>query len=140
MEPAPELCELYLRLMEAYNTGDSATVQQVLSQQAGMSVIGTAPDEWWSDHLAFASAVGGHVQEQRAGIVQALPGEPEAYREGTVGWIVARPIYRVAERGDVPARVTMVAHLEAGSWKIVQQHISIGIPNDEVMQRAGRTE
>jgi hypothetical protein len=139
MEHAPELRDLYLRLIDAYNRGDSSLVGQLLSQQAGMSVIGTDPDEWWSDYRAFTDAVRSHVPAQRAGMVQALPGEPEVYREGTVGWIVARPIYRVAGRGDVPARMTVIVHQEDGRWKVVQQHISIGISNAEVMQRAGRT-
>jgi hypothetical protein len=134
MEHAPELQDLYLRLVDAYNAGDHDFLAQGISRQEGVVVIGTDPDEWWSAYSSFIGSMSGDAEARRGGVVM-VPGEVQGYREGTVGWIVARPSYRIA--GDeVPARMTAVAHLENGRWKLVQQHLSFGVPNDAVVRYA----
>ncbi|MDQ3720968.1 MAG: nuclear transport factor 2 family protein, partial [Actinomycetota bacterium] len=59
-----------------------------------------------------------------------VAGEPEAYVEGTVGWVADRPTLQLQE-GAVPTRLTMVFHQERGEWKLVQAHGSLGVPNEE---------
>jgi ketosteroid isomerase-like protein len=34
---------------------------------------------------------------------------------------------------QVPARVSVVLQREAGDWKIVHLHLSVGIPNEEAL-------
>ena len=62
----------------------------------------------------------------------ADPGDIQAFREGSVGWVAGRGYFEM-EGKRVPVRITAVLHQEDGEWKAVQTHSSIGVPNDRMM-------
>jgi hypothetical protein len=72
MEPSAELRDLTLRLYRAVERGDAAFLERHVSRQEGVLLIGTDPDEWWE------------------GLELLLAGQLQAYREGTVGWVIDR--------------------------------------------------
>jgi hypothetical protein len=53
-------------------------------------------------------------------------GNPEAFREGTVGWVADWLTLTLPNGTGVPVRVTAVFHWENGDWKLVQYHGSLG--------------
>jgi hypothetical protein len=59
--------------------------------------------------------------------------EIEAYEEGTVGWGFIRGDIKLPNGVTLKVRQTFVVHQEGGGWKIVQNHSSVGIPDDQVM-------
>ncbi len=95
-------------------------------------MIGTDPNEWIRGYDQIIEAYRSMLAaQQQAGLV-IEPGEAEAYREGSVGWVTDRPTFRTKDGRAVTCRATTIFHQEDGEWKIVNAHYSIGVPNEEV--------
>ncbi len=136
MERSPDLEDLTRKLYEAVSNADAGFFERYLSRGESCVVIGTAPDEWWED---YASALD-PIQKQMASVgnaVELVAGDVRAYRQGDAGWVADQPTLKL---GSVAAlcRHTSVFVLEAGEWRIVQHHFSIGVLNDEVFGSQGR--
>ncbi|MDQ3587026.1 MAG: nuclear transport factor 2 family protein [Actinomycetota bacterium] len=128
MDRSPELRDLVLRFYEALSNGDASFIDSHFSVAQAARGVGTDPEEWWQ-----GPRVADAWKEQlkaMGGAMPLVPGEPEAYVEGTVGWVADRPTLQL-EGGAVPARLTLVFHQEDGEWKLVQTHGSLGVPNEE---------
>jgi ketosteroid isomerase-like protein len=130
MEQSPELKAATLRYYDAVSKGDAASMSRLLSNQSDVAVIGTDPNEWWTDLPAVKQAL-----KAQTG-VKMLPGDISAYREGSVGWVADRGKLVATDGTEVPIRWTAVFHQEGGEWKLVQGHASIGVPNDEALAKA----
>lgn len=130
MERAPELEALTRALYEATSKGDLAFFERHVPRASDLVFVGTAPGEWWSDRGALLDALRG--QMQAAGSAFSLtPGEDlRACRQGDVGWVADRPTMRFGDTA-VACRHTSVLVREAGAWTFVQQHFSIGVPNEQ---------
>lgn len=89
-------------------------------------VIGTDETEWIT---GFEKVVASMKKQ-----VEVLPDakfvkfDPNVYVEGSVGWFNDNVIASV-NNSDIKMRMTGVLHKEGEKWKIVQAHVSIGIPN-----------
>ncbi len=59
---------------------------------------------------------------------------PTGYREGTMGWFVDEPWFGFPGGGGMRTRLTAVVREEAGRWKIVHMHFSVGVPDEEVRE------
>lgn len=59
---------------------------------------------------------------------------PTGYCEGTMGWFVDEPWFGFRCGGGTRTRLTAVVHEEAGRWKIVHMHFSVGVPDEEVQE------
>lgn len=128
MERAPELKDLLLHFYAAAARGDVAFMEQVLSQQGDVLLIGTDPNEWW----ATAATIRQSLTAQAQAGIRITAGDPQAYREGAVGWVADRAKLHLPNGTEVPFRWTGVFHQEAGEWKLVQGHGSFGVPNEQV--------
>jgi hypothetical protein len=104
-------------------------MEQFISQQGDVLMIGTDPNEWWADATTITQTLKAQAQ---AGI-QAVPGELQARREGSVGWVADQGKFVLPDGAEVPFRWTAVFHQEDGTWKLVQGHASIGMPNEEAI-------
>jgi hypothetical protein len=47
-----------------------------------------------------------------------------------------QPKFRLPDGKEIQARFTTVFHREHGEWRIVQHHVSIGVPNEEAIGKA----
>jgi hypothetical protein len=56
-------------------------------------------------------------------------GDPQAYYHGDVGWFADQIKFVLADGSETPMRLTGVLEKEAGEWKVVQWHFSIGVAN-----------
>ncbi len=128
MDRSPELRELMLRFYEALSEGDSSFIDRHFSVAEAARGVGTDPDEWWQG--ARVSGAWKEQLEVMGGTMPLVAGDPEAYAEGTVGWVADRPTLELGG-GAVPVRLTAVFHQEEGEWKLVQVHGSLGVPNEE---------
>lgn len=137
MKQSAEVKEALTRYISALGKGDVATIDKMLSNDAGLRVIGTDPREWWSGHEEVVRLF--KTQLSELGDFAVKLGDPDAYEEGSVGWAAMR--FTVTLGGnDIPARVSTVFHKEDGEWKIVQSHASIGAANEEELGKELTTE
>lgn len=135
MKPSEELKDVTLRIYEALAARDTEALINMYSRQDGVLLIGTDPDEWWVGHETLQRLFEAGAQAEGGGEI-LLPGEVSAFVEGAAGW-AADPGARIQTPSGkiIPVRITTVFQQEGGEWKVVQQHISIAIPNDEAYQR-----
>jgi ketosteroid isomerase-like protein len=132
MERSEELADLMRTLYRAITNGDIDFLDSVLSQDDGALAIGTDPAEWWEGPDVVTNAFRSQVGEME-GRVRLEPGSPKAYVSGDVGWAHDRFAF-VSEDGSRPdARITAVFVRRRGSWRTVQSHASIGVPNEEAV-------
>ena len=130
MERAVDLEEVVLRYYDAVSSGDSAFMAEILSTRSEVLIIGTDPDEWWSDPAVINATLKGQAEAGVAMVAGALTG----YAEGTIGWIADRPSFILPGGVEIPSRFTAVFRREEGAWKMVQAHASLGVANDEVVE------
>src|SRR4051812_21416725 len=119
MEESAEVKSFYLECLRAIANGDVQFVRGATSKEAGVMLIGTDPNEWWSGYDRIVSV----WQEQfdaMGGSFPIKPGDPKAFQDGNVGWIADQPTMAMPDGSDFVLRLTMVAHREDGEWKIAQ--------------------
>jgi len=131
MEQSTELKDLYLRSCEAQSSGDYAFFERYFSQKDGALAIGTDPTEWWAGYATITRVFKAQLEE--TGGFQILAGTPQAYSDGSIGWVAGRPTLKLPDGAEIPARLTAVFQREQDDWKIVQWHVSIGIPNEDLI-------
>ena len=134
MQTSAELKDLTLGLYRALTSGDGAFLEQIVSRQEGVLVIGTDPREWWIGHLTITNRL--KVQmEELGGAFPIIPGDPRAFSAGTVGWVADRAKFRLPDGSEIATRLSLVFEKEDAAWKIVQWHISVGVANEEVVHK-----
>jgi len=129
MEQSTELKELYLRSCEAMSNGDYSFFERYFSQKDGVLAIGTDPAEWWSGYATITRVFKSQLKE--LGGLQVLANTPQAYRDGSIGWVAGQPTLILSNGTEIPVRLTAVFQKEQNGWKIVQWHFSIGISNED---------
>jgi len=129
MQKSSELKALLLNFYEACTNGDTSFIKEITSRRDGALMIGTDPDEWWADYDTIIRV--NEAQMQEMGGIPIEAGEPEAYTEGTVGWVADQAKFKLPDGTEIPLRLTGVFLKESGDWKVVQMHASIGVPNEE---------
>jgi ketosteroid isomerase-like protein len=129
VKQAPDLKDVVLRFYQAVSDGNVEGFDQFISQRAPMTFIGTDPTEWWTE----TDSIREMLRQQAAMGVTVEPGEISAYREGTVGWTANKGDFLLPDGQRMPFRLTAVFHLEDGAWKLVQEHASFGVGNEEAL-------
>src|SRR4051794_16931202 len=129
LERSEELRSVTARLWAAWTRGDADSVVGRFSNQA-MSGFGTDPTEVFDDPERLERYTRAEF-ETMGGPWPFGPAEIDAWREGDTGW----SMLRAAVRGNAhnPLRVSFVFRLERDDWKIVHQHWSVGVPNEELL-------
>jgi hypothetical protein len=117
---------------ERFSAGDPKAFADGISSAPGVSVIGSGPGEGHEDRddwvATYESAIGA------AGI--RLEGDdPRGYEEGSLGWGVDRPAFVLPDGSRLPTRLTAVLRHEDGDWKVVHLHFSVGVPDEEAIER-----
>ena len=132
MEHSDELRDLTIRFYEATTSGDLSFFDRHVSrQEEGVVFVGTDPDEWWEGFEAFVEAM--RAQSEAMGGMQIVTGQLQAYQEGSIGWVIDRDAsFRMPDGTEIPFRNTVVFRREDGEWKLVHEHASIGIRNEEM--------
>lgn len=134
MEDVAGLRTVMLGFYDALARGDADHLEQLISRQDGVLGIGTDPDEWWMGHTKLRGIMKTQMAEM-GGHITIVDSDPVAHAEGTVGWVADRPRFRLDDGTESPIRLTATFHKEQDDWKIVQFHVSVGVPNEEVVGR-----
>ncbi|WP_018293783.1 nuclear transport factor 2 family protein [Mariprofundus ferrooxydans] len=138
MEQSSELKEFYLRICQAMSNADHAFFESHFSQRDGVLAIGTDPAEWWSGYSTITRVFREQLEE--AGGFKLLADSPEAFHDGSIGWLAGRPVLKLSGGTELPMRLTAVLHKEQADWKIVQWHFSAGIANNDLIGQVLTTE
>lgn len=130
MERSDEIRDLLFGLMEAMTSGDMDALSG-MSASDDLLQIGTDPAEWWEGDRA-RSAWRGQLEVFEPGMLKFVPrGHAQGFVEGSVGW-AAEEFEMTSPVGEgIGVRVTGVWHREDDTWKLIQAHGSIGVPNEE---------
>ena len=98
----------------------------IVSAAGATLVIGTAPGEWVTERPRLRFGF------ETEGITLEAGPNPTGHQEGTMGWFVDEPWFGFPDGGGMRTRVTAIVREEAGRWKIVHMHFSVGVPDEEV--------
>ncbi len=94
-------------------------------------IIGTAAHEWHGDRDKWKAAfppIGLRVEA----------GDIEAWQEGSIGWLADTPSFVLPDGTAIRTRATAVMRREDGEWKLVQCHVSVGVPDELALELARR--
>jgi len=130
MRRSPEIEAVFRRIFSALRDGDDETFRNHFAPSPDLFWIGSDEREFFrGDPEAVALFL---QQASEVGLLDVSYKRSEAYESGSVGWIAAEVELATARADVVPIRVTVVFGLDAGLWRVVQWHTSIGTPNEEV--------
>lgn len=129
MEKSTTISAALGELYDVFATGDGDKMAQLTTSDAGLVFIGTDPGEWF-ETLAEVRAL---AEAQAGAGVKVRPGDMTAYEEGTVGWVADQGAFVLPDGSEVPFRMTAVFHREDGNWKLVQEHASVAVANEEAL-------
>jgi ketosteroid isomerase-like protein len=129
MEHSTDLVAALEAIYAAVSTGDKAALTQSLSTREGLVFIGTDPGEWYDDTPSIQTM----LKAQAAAGIKVRKGDIVAYEEGTVGWVADHGAFVLPDGAEVPFRITAVFHREQGDWKLVQEHASVAVANEEAI-------
>ena len=133
MEHSGEVRDTMLRFYERLTAGDVASFDRIVSSDPATLVIGTSPGEWVMDRAALRYG----FEAEGMGIERGL--RPTGYERGDVGWFVDEPTYVFpGGSGRIATRLTAILQREDGDWRIVHMHVSVGVPDDEVLELQAR--
>lgn len=130
MNPSIELKNVMLQFYE------SKSKAGFFSHQDAVMLIGTDPEEWFVGFETISQFLERGVPEVQ-GDTRMKAGMLDAFEEGEMGWVVDNLEYILPNGKAIPTRVTALFHHEEGEWKIVHYHVSVGIPNAEVVDKFG---
>ena len=139
MKRSTEIEKLIRDTVAAYQRGDVAFIEQTTSKLPGVVVIGTDANEYSRDHEAIVRSLRDEIGGESSPIRLQI-GDLHAYEHGDVGWADGTGYFE-SDGKTVEVRSTGVFLREAGQWRAVQSHGSIGVPNarmfDPLFQRQG---
>jgi hypothetical protein len=128
VEASASVRDAVLEFYEGVSTKAIERFDDIVSSDPSTLVIGTAPGEWHTERpkLRFGFEAEG---------ITLKPGtRPTGYQEGSVGWFVDEPWFGFPGGGGMRTRLTAIVRQEAGRWKIVHMHFSVGVPDEEVQE------
>jgi hypothetical protein len=132
MQESAGVREAMLRYYERFAADDRDSFDRLVSREAGL-VIGTNWPEWYDDRETWRKQFGG------GGEVGIEAGDVRGYEQGSVGWVVDTPSFVLPDGTKIRTRLTGVMLNEDGDWKLVQLHVSVGVPDEELVRLAQRS-
>jgi ketosteroid isomerase-like protein len=125
--------EAILRFYDRLSASDVASFDELVAPDAVL-IIGTAPGEWVTerDRMRFGFETEGMRLE--------TGGAALAYEEGSMGWVADEPTFSFPDGSAMKTRLTAVLRQHAHTWALVHMHVSVGVPDEEVLELQRRWE
>jgi len=134
MRRSAEVRDTLLRFYEVFPAGDLEDFAQIITHEdEGVVVIGTDPAQWTEGREQWLAARQAVVREME-GLRFEAGEEPQGYEEGSMGWVADRPKAVLPDGNAISTRLTGVVRQEEGEWRLVHIHISVGVPDEEVVE------
>jgi hypothetical protein len=133
MDDAEDVRRLFDGLYETLTTGDPTPWADALAVDA--MVIGSDEAEWWQGRDTAMRFIGTQVRELHEAGLRYSGSDPQVSSAGDVVWVADRPAAVLADGTSLALRLTAVATREAAALVIRQVHLSVGAPNEEILQQ-----
>jgi ketosteroid isomerase-like protein len=134
MRQSAEVRDTLLRFYEVFSAGDLEGFAQVIAQEdEGIVVIGTDPAQWREGREQWLAAREAVIREME-GLRFEAGEKPHGYEEGSMGWVADRPRAMLPDGNAISTRLTGVVRKEEGEWRLVHIHISVGVPDEELVE------
>jgi class 3 adenylate cyclase len=132
-QPSPELLAVSRRWYDAITHNRASDMRNLLSQQDYLRFVGTGENEVWNGHLVREGVGDFYASRQQQLVTKET--SAEAFENGDTGWSCFTHDIVFAHQPDtvITFRTTLVFTLEDGSWKIIQRHGSVGVPNRDIV-------
>lgn len=130
-ERSSEIEQVLRDTMDAMVRSDIEEIGRLTSHDACVLSIGSDAKEWAEGHDEIMRLFGESSPDGALGVTVGLD-DVKAFREGSVGWAAGHGYFEIDGR-RVPVRLTAVVHQEDGEWKAVQNHASLGVPNEQML-------
>jgi len=126
MQESIEVADAMLNFYDRLSANDVASFERIVSTHPATVVVGTAPGERVTerDRLRFGFETEGVSMETGGAI---------GYQEGSMGWVLDEPTMYLPDGSGIKTRLTGVFHREGEAWMLVHMHVSVGVPDDEVV-------
>jgi ketosteroid isomerase-like protein len=134
IQPSSELIALMMRWYASFSAGDIDVIEEILAHDPALLSIGTDPGEWLIGFDILASLY--RAQIVAVGGVKIEAGPIQAFSAGDVGWVADQPRITLPDGKIIVMRSTLVFQRQIGVWKMVQQHNSVGVSNEELVGKA----
>jgi len=134
MQPSQELHDLVVRTITQMAAKNFQAILDVCSREPGILHLGTDPKEWMENLAAFEAVARPAIEGGSGNMPTDL--EIKTGQEGTVGWSACRYTGHLPNGAVLRFRLSNVWHQEGGTWKTVHSHISLGVPDELVMNIA----
>lgn len=131
IKDSPEIEAVLTRWVRAVERRDMRAAVNLLLPAAEIRYIGTDPHEWWGGQ-EFVDAYPAHIRSLPEDLSFEIS-EIEAFESGEVGWGAVRQQTRFQDGSSAEVRLTFVLVVSEGMWRIVQVHLSFGVPNLDVI-------
>jgi hypothetical protein len=102
-------------------------------EDEGIVVIGTDPAQWTEGREQWIAAREAVIREME-GLRLEAGEEPHGYEEGSMGWVADRPRAVLPGGNAISTRLTGIVRQEEGEWRLVHIHLSVGVPDEEVVE------
>jgi class 3 adenylate cyclase len=123
-----ELEAVAARFWRAFIRGDADAAIGRTSLDPGATFLGTAENEYIDDPERIRAVL--KLNFDLLGEFPMGDAVVDARAEGLVGWAVVRGAI-ATPAGSQEMRATLIFHLEQDEWRIVHQHYSVAVPNEE---------
>jgi ketosteroid isomerase-like protein len=135
MRRSAEVRDTLLRFYEVFSAEDLEGLARIIAQeeQEGILVIGSDPGQWVEGRDQWIAAREAVMREME-GLRLEAGEEPYGYEEGSMGWVADRPRAVLPDGNAISTRLTGIVRQEAGEWRLVHIHISVGVPDEEVLE------
>jgi hypothetical protein len=133
MRRSAEVRDTLLRFYEVFSAPDLEGFARIIAQEdEGILVIGTDPGDWAEGRGRWIAAREALTHSMK-GLRLEAGEEPQGYEEGSMGWVADRPT-AVLPEGPISTRLTGVVRQEGREWRLVHVHLSVGVPDEEVVE------
>lgn len=116
-----------LYFYDRLSASDVASFDEVVAPDAVL-IIGTAPGEWVTERARMRFGF------ETEGVRLETGGAAVAYEEGSMGWVADEPTFYFPDGSAMKTRLTAVLRQEDGRWALVHMHVSVGVPDEEVLE------
>ncbi|MBY5161922.1 nuclear transport factor 2 family protein [Salsipaludibacter albus] len=123
-------------LYDTFSTGDAAAWTDRITRAHEPVVIGTDPEEFWDEREHLVATVRAQAASMAASGVQVRAGTPRIDHHGDVAWIADEPTMTLADGRRIRMRLTAVLVREEDGWRHAQVHLSVGHPNEHMLDLA----
>jgi ketosteroid isomerase-like protein len=136
MRQSAEVRDTLLSFYEMFSAPDLEGLARIITQEADESVlvIGTDPGDWLEGRERWIAARKALMEGMWEGLSLEAGEEPRGYEEGLMGWVADRPSLVTADGTTITTRLTGVVRQEGEGWRLVHVHLSVGVPDEEVVE------